>query len=154
MNSSARDEIILMVGLAFTYLLLLLAKQLQFISLWVSLLILVSVAFYYSFTFFRSLGSRVKFGYFLLLIPVIISYFALIYKAFGIIDTSTGETIKPEWLDAYYFSVVTWTTLGYGDFKPISELKLWVMVEAMLGYMFMGLLVSKLLFISQRPPNA
>lgn len=77
-------------------------------------------------------------------------YFALVYKAYGIIDTSNGETINPDWLNALYFSVVTWTTLGYGDFKPIDDVKVWVMAEALMGYIFMSLLVAKIIFISQR----
>ena len=42
-----------------------------------------------------------------------------------------------------YFSVVTFTTLGYGDFGPVSWLgKALVVIEVMLGYVMLGLLVG------------
>lgn len=144
------DETVLISGVSATFILLLLTKQLEFISLWGSLLILVSTAMYYSYTFFKAVNPYEKFFYFLGLIPLIISYFALVYKVFGIVDSTTNQEIEPDWLNAMYFSVVTWTTLGYGDFKPINALKVWVMAEALMGYVFMGLLVSKVLFLSQR----
>lgn len=144
------DEIILIGGTAIAYVLLLFLQKLELISLWGSLLIIVSTALYYSYTFFRVAYPYKKLFYFLLFTLLIIGYFALVYKAYGIIDTSNGKEVKPNWLDAIYFSVVTWTTLGYGDFKPVNDLKVWVMVEALMGYIFMGLLVSKLIFLSQQ----
>ena len=36
-------------------------------------------------------------------------------------------------LDYFYFSGVTFTTLGYGDFVPVGELRLIVAVEALVG---------------------
>lgn len=44
--------------------------------------------------------------------------------------------------DALYFSVVTWTTLGYGDFKPLPDYRLFAALEALLGYVYMGLIVG------------
>ncbi len=82
------------------------------------------------------------------MLPLIIGYFALVYYSFGIVDTSNGDILKKDWLNSIYFSVVTWTTLGYGDFKPIHDLKVWVMVEALMGYIYMGLLIGKVLFIA------
>lgn len=144
------DEVVAIAGFVVSYILLLLVKQLEWISLWGSLIVLVATAMFYSFTFFRASNPFPKFLYFLLTVPVLIGYFALVYKSFGIIDTSTNETIKPDWIDSLYFSVVTWTTLGYGDFKPIHDLKMWVIAEALMGYIFMGLLLAKLVYLSQR----
>lgn len=43
----------------------------------------------------------------------------------------------------FYFSLVTFTTLGFGDVTPVT---LWaeivVTVEVVLGYLFLGLLIS------------
>lgn len=144
------DEIILLAGMLIAYVLLLSAKYLELYALWGSLFVLVVVAGYYSATFFKSDTPYQKLFYYLLTLPLIIGYFALVYKAFGIIDTSTNEAVKPDWLNSIYFSVVTWTTLGYGDYKPIEDLKTWVIVEALMGYLYMGLLVGKVLFISSR----
>ena len=46
----------------------------------------------------------------------LVSIFASIYSGFGLNDVGPVE-----WGIAIYFSVVTWTTLGYGDFKPAPE---------------------------------
>jgi hypothetical protein len=149
-----KDEFVLVAGVGAAFLLIFVVEILEYYSLWGSLIILTCVAAYYSATFFKSDTPYQKLVFYLLMLPFIIGYFALIYRAFGIIDTSTNEIVKPDWLNATYFSVVTWTTLGYGDYKPIEELKIWVMAEALMGYVYMGLLVGKVLFISTRAANA
>jgi protein-S-isoprenylcysteine O-methyltransferase Ste14 len=45
---------------------------------------------------------------------------------------------------ALYFSVITWTTVGYGDWTPNSSIQLFVSVQALLGYIFMGVIVGLL----------
>jgi voltage-gated potassium channel len=46
-------------------------------------------------------------------------------------------------IDAIYFSVTTFSTLGLGDVTPISDIgKLIVMLEAVLGYLMGGLLIG------------
>ena len=43
----------------------------------------------------------------------------------------------------YYFSVVTFTTLGFGDVKPSNLAgEIFVVIEVLLGYMMLGLLIS------------
>ncbi len=143
-----KDEFVLALGMIASYLLLISAKVFEVYALWGSLVVLVLVAAYYSATFFKSNTPYIKLAYYLLTLPLIIGYFALVYKSFGIIDASSNEAIKPDWLNSIYFSVVTWTTLGYGDYKPIEELKIWVIIEAIMGYIYMGLLVGKVLYIS------
>lgn len=46
-----------------------------------------------------------------------------------------------------YFSVITWTSLGYGDIFPSDSARLWVMVEVFFGYLHMGILVGVVLDI-------
>jgi hypothetical protein len=42
-----------------------------------------------------------------------------------------------------YYSVVTFTTLGFGDIKPLAQgAALWVMAEVIVGYIMLGGLVS------------
>lgn len=43
-----------------------------------------------------------------------------------------------------YFSIVTWTTLGYGDYRPTEALQMWAAVEAMVGYIFMAIFIAVL----------
>jgi len=66
--------------------------------------------------------------------------FAIIYVYFGI---SQGElVVKGDFIVSLYFSIVTWTTLGYGDFSPIPVLRLVAAVEALVGYIYMALLIG------------
>ena len=76
-----------------------------------------------------------------------ISLFASIYHMFGIVNS--GELIKGDWYLSFYFSIVTWTTLGYGDFAPSENIRLVAAIEAMIGYFYMAILVGLLLNISQ-----
>lgn len=64
--------------------------------------------------------------------------FAGIYRGFGL-DLNAPLV---DYDVALYFSVVTWTTLGYGDFAPASELRLLAALQAGLGYLFLGLTVA------------
>lgn len=42
-----------------------------------------------------------------------------------------------------YYSIVTFSTLGFGDISPISlESKHWVMIEVTTGYIMLGGLIS------------
>ena len=42
----------------------------------------------------------------------------------------------------FYFSIVTFTTLGYGDMQPRPEMRLYAAFEALLGYLYLGLIVG------------
>lgn len=144
------DDKIVMLGIFVSYLLLVGAIWLGMLGLWISLVVLSGFTGYFSITFFRGSDQFGKFLYFVLYVFLLIAYFALIYKLFGIVDTSNNESVKPSALNALYFSVVTWTTLGYGDYRPIDQLKPFVMAEALMGYIFMALLVGKVLHMAQR----
>ena len=46
-------------------------------------------------------------------------------------------------LTPYYFSIITFTTLGFGDVTPITLIgQFWVMIEVVLGYIMLGGLIS------------
>jgi hypothetical protein len=47
-----------------------------------------------------------------------------------------------EWLTSFYYSIVTFTTLGYGEIHPIGNLaKIVVIIEVFLGYVILGCFV-------------
>ena len=71
-------------------------------------------------------------------------YFAVLYAEIGIVDNE-GRVTK-DYGDCLYFSVVTFTTLGYGDFHPTVAARKLVCVQALLGYLFLGLSVGMVLF--------
>ncbi|MCF2872415.1 ion channel [Octadecabacter sp. G9-8] len=43
--------------------------------------------------------------------------------------------------DSAYFTLVTFTTLGYGDLQPTEPLRLVSAIQALLGYIYLGLFV-------------
>jgi hypothetical protein len=66
--------------------------------------------------------------------------FALLYWGAGGVITQTGDPIRG-FLDALYFSGVTFSTVGYGDFVPTPALRLFAMAEALIGAFTIGLFV-------------
>ncbi|MDY7082229.1 MAG: potassium channel family protein [Halobacteria archaeon] len=44
--------------------------------------------------------------------------------------------------DSFYFSAVTFTTLGYGDMSPVGVIKIASVLESLFGAIFMALLVA------------
>lgn len=67
----------------------------------------------------------------------IVLFFALFYTLIP------GSTTTTSFFDNLYFSVITFTTLGYGDIQPISLLaKAMVCIQVMTGYLMLGLLVA------------
>jgi len=49
------------------------------------------------------------------------------------------------WFTPYYFSIVTYTTLGFGDVKPHDLAgELLVSIEVIFGYLTLGLLLAVL----------
>ncbi len=64
---------------------------------------------------------------------VIINIFAFIYYL---------NQFQEDYLEALYFSMVTWSTLGYGDLQPNNLNRFFAAFEALLGYLYLGILVS------------
>ena len=87
----------------------------------------------------RSLGRP------LLYAALLCSLFGVIYLfdmhlGWGLIDYSESSQSP---LTPFYFSIVTYTTLGYGDVHPLNwQGELLVMLEVVLGYATLGLLLS------------
>lgn len=65
-----------------------------------------------------------------------IALYSLIYKH------SDHPELKNSLPNSVYFSIVTFTTLGYGDIKPDESLKLICGSEALLGALLIGMLVA------------
>jgi len=73
----------------------------------------------------------------------IIVIYALIYARAGLIDEH-GVALH-DTASAFYFSLVTWSTVGYGDLHPPPAIRLAASSEAILGYVSMGILVALIL---------
>jgi hypothetical protein len=63
-----------------------------------------------------------------------IGVFALAYVGLSVagLGQLTGD-LEGTWIDAYYFSLTVFTTLGFGDIQPIGPLRLVAGVEALNG---------------------
>jgi hypothetical protein len=73
---------------------------------------------------------------------VLIFTFAGIYRGHGVLNSIGPELLMKDPAGALYFSVVTWTTLGYGDLFPEKDIRLVAALEAAMGYAFFGLAVG------------
>ena len=49
-----------------------------------------------------------------------------------------------------YYSTVTFTTLGYGDFQPVVRMRTIAGIEALIGYGFLGVVVGLLIDLGNR----
>ena len=78
--------------------------------------------------------------------------FSLAYEAAGIIDTLEPAYIASA-VDNLYFSAVTFSTLGFGDFRPASEARLLASLEALLGNLHLGLLAGAAFYAVQFKPQ-
>ncbi|MXY33864.1 MAG: two pore domain potassium channel family protein [Boseongicola sp. SB0676_bin_33] len=83
-----------------------------------------------------------------------ISTHALYYTQLGLVRTDKDLVVYPSWSDALYFSVVTFTTLGYGDLAPREEYRLVAAFQAIYGYVFLGAFVGTLVTVFNAAPRA
>jgi hypothetical protein len=72
--------------------------------------------------------------------------FAFAYKSLNAIESVAYPGSTPRWLDYIYYSTITYTTVGYGDFipKPHGLFRLLAACEAFLGVFLAGLFVFTL----------
>jgi len=72
----------------------------------------------------------------------VIFFFANIYEILGTVAiTGTEQYIKGLW-EHLYFSVVTFTTLGYGEYTPRGYAKLAASIQAILGLGYFAFIVG------------
>jgi hypothetical protein len=97
-------------------------------------------------------GALINRQYFILkavaAVPGTIGAYAMIYRCLGVID---GDRPSNDPITCLYFSLVTWTTLGYGDVKPTTVARMFAASEAILGHLvmttFVVLLAIKLQYV-------
>ena len=63
------------------------------------------------------------------------------YVSGGLNSPLSGATAS-SFRDALYFSLVTWTSVGYGDLQPHTTLRVVAGIEAMAGYISMAVLLG------------
>lgn len=76
-------------------------------------------------------------------VSLLLLAFAGMYQKLGIIDTTRqGSPVVRDLLTSIYYSVVTFTTLGYGDFQPTPDARPIAALQAFTGYIILGVLAS------------
>ncbi len=80
----------------------------------------------------------------------IIVAFAVVYALLGITDghtifvasaDSSFQEIYENFFQSLYFSIVTFTTVGYGDLTPVGITRLFAAIEAFVGSFTLALFV-------------
>ncbi len=99
-------------------------------------------------TFFRAWGL-INFGRSLIAPVYFAAGFVLLFGFIFSLDMMLDwglfdfEGTSRSWLTPFYFSVVTYTTLGYGDVTPLHLVgEILVIIEVILGYTTLGLVLS------------
>lgn len=140
--------VIIFVIVPIVYTALLFIEEIE-INLWVTVFFISTVFVTSLWNVFNDVNNEhfgFQLGKMVLSIYVTLFAFAALYQRSGLMHH--GE-ISHEPMDALYFSIVTWTTLGYGDFHPVESLRLLAAFQALLGTLFIPLLIAALLFSVQ-----
>lgn len=79
----------------------------------------------------------------------LVFYFISIYSPLNGLSAAGAAVIGADLSTALYFSIVTFSSLGYGDVVPLGLSRAFAMLEVLLGLLFIGTLVSKLVSMRQ-----
>src|SRR5690554_7474421 len=58
--------------------------------------------------------------------------YTTLFRSYKVGVEGPAGVIIGDFITSLYFSIVTWTTLGYGDLKPTDELRLLASLEALM----------------------
>ena len=91
----------------------------------------------------RGVGMGWLIGLAILLAAIVnIVCHGFIYSNVGLFSAVAEKVIQPDLMVGLYFSIVTFTTLGYGDYTPMDGYQLVSALQALYGYVFLGSLVG------------
>jgi hypothetical protein len=68
--------------------------------------------------------------------------YAVAYRSLGLADSSTPKVETHDPAICLYFSIITLTTVGYGDFRPAPAARFAAASEALLGFLVMAALIG------------
>jgi hypothetical protein len=70
-------------------------------------------------------------------------------------NTATGTKETMAGFNAFYFSFITLSTVGYGDITPVSRIARWLAAtEAMTGLLYVTVLIARLVSLYSTPKSA
>lgn len=82
-----------------------------------------------------------------------ICLFACFYMVFGVVEGNNNQAITGLW-DHVYFSVVTFTTLGYGNFVPANTAaEVIAAIEAIVGFSVFAFLIGMVSAVALQQEN-
>ena len=80
--------------------------------------------------------------------------FSALYYEVGIVDTTLdGNPISQDFWACCYYAVVTFTSTGYGDFRPQGITRVFASLQALIGYLVLGLMASTSLSVVKWTAN-
>jgi len=83
-------------------------------------------------------------------ISLMLVAFALAYHRMGLINTLKDDSpTVTDWWTCVYFSIVTFTTLGFGDFSPTPAARAVACIQTVTGYLTLGILASSIASLLQ-----
>jgi hypothetical protein len=85
-------------------------------------------------------------------IMITIIIYAMIYENTGLYDSISQVDVDDRY-SCLYFSIITWTNLGYGDIVPKQSARFFAASESVLGYFMMALLIAAILQAFQSLTN-
>ena len=118
------------------------------VNIEMSLAIMVFVFITAFVSIFRPIeNENYLFNFIKILFSIVIGIltFALVYGHAGILNGEGNVTHSA--VDSLYFSIVTWTTLGYGDFQPTEQVRMYAAFEALLGTIFSPIMIAALIIM-------
>jgi voltage-gated potassium channel Kch len=69
-------------------------------------------------------------------------------------NTATGTKETMVGFNAFYFSFITLSTVGYGDITPVSRIARWLAAtEAMTGLLYVTVLIARLVSLYSTPKS-
>jgi voltage-gated potassium channel Kch len=76
-------------------------------------------------------------------LAILLVVFGYVHSVVGLEHSgSPGRPIVHDFSTGLYFSVATFTTLGYGDYVPVDVGKAIAAIEALVGFLVLGILAS------------
>jgi hypothetical protein len=89
--------------------------------------------------FLSTSGKIIAVAFVVTWLCIVIMGYALAYHYVGLFDENK---VTRDPITCLYFSIVTWTTLGYGDVRPLAAARLIAASEAVVGYLTMAALIG------------
>ncbi|HEV7299389.1 MAG TPA: potassium channel family protein [Tepidisphaeraceae bacterium] len=74
---------------------------------------------------------------------LLLAAFASIHQRLGILDnTGASTTVVHDFWRSFYFSFITFTSVGFGDFYPVAAGRALAALQGFTGYLVLGILAS------------